>query len=64
MHNNAPLTFKPKAHQRFASGRGVIGNIAVNSIIRVYVRRRRRNLCSQLAAIRDEYSIDGYKKTM
>jgi len=41
IHNNSPLTFKPKALQRFASGRGVIGNIMVKSIMKVNMRRKR-----------------------
>ena len=41
IHNNPPLTFKPKALQRFASGRGVIGNITIHTIMREYVRRKR-----------------------
>jgi hypothetical protein len=41
--HNSPLTFKPKALQRFASDRGVIGNITVKSIMIVCVRRKRMN---------------------
>jgi hypothetical protein len=29
MHNNPPLTFKPKVFQIFASGREVIGNATI-----------------------------------
>jgi hypothetical protein len=42
-HNNPPLTFKHKAFQRFASGSGVIGNITINTIMRIYVRRKKMN---------------------
>ena len=42
IHSNPSLTFKPKALQRFASGRGVIESITIKTIMRVHVRRKRR----------------------